>query len=228
LIRKITGNYYLFVVEKETPASPQTPAASTLQRINRKVHIYAGMFSMLFILLFAFSGFMLNHRWKLWDWFSKRVETTRDIAVQIPTDGSDLQKARAILKELGLDGEINRIISEPTKQSFGFDMQRPGQWASVRLDATTGKGTLKTTDMNGWAVIYTLHIFSGHGDKNWKWANVWKFFSDLTAIIMVVLAISGFYMWLNLKTTRRWGLISLEIGATIFILLVWVLSKFNF
>jgi hypothetical protein len=73
-----------------------------------------------------------------------------------------------------------------------------------------------------------MHIFSGHGDKNWKWANVWKFFRDLTAIIMVVLAASGFYMWLNLKTARRWGLLFLEIGATVFILLVWVLSKFNF
>lgn len=209
------------------PPNTRQAAGSTFHKLNRKIHIYSGMFSLLFLLLFAFSGFILNHRWKVWDWFSERVETTRDIAVQMPTVGSDLQKARAILKGLGLDGEINRIVTEPAKQSFGFDMQRPGQWASIRLDSTTGKGTLKTTDMNAWSVVYTLHIFSGHGDKNWLWANVWKFFSDLTAILIIVLSVSGFIMWLNLRSARRWGLVCLEIGVTVFILLVWMLSKFN-
>lgn len=127
-----------------------------------------------------------------------------------------------------MDGELNRIVSEPAKQSFSFDVQRPGQFANVKLDAVTGKGTLKTTNLNAWSILHIMHIFSGHGDKNWKWANVWKFFSNLTAIIMVILALSGFYMWLNLKTARRWGLIFMEIGAVVFFLLVWVLSKFNF
>lgn len=205
----------------------QPTATTTFQRINRKIHIYAGMFSVLFIIFFGLSGFVLNHRWKLWDWFSRRVETVRDVTVQIPAEGSDLQKARAILKQLKVDGEINRIVSEPGKQSFAFDVQRPGQFANVKLDAVSGKGTLKTTDFNAWSIVHMMHIFSGHGDKNWAWANVWKFFSDLTAIIMVLLAASGFYMWLNLKTARRWGLIFLEVGAVIFFLLVWVLSKFN-
>lgn len=209
------------------PFMEPSSSSSTFQRINRKVHIYAGMFSLLFILLFAFSGFVLNHRWKVWDWFSKRVETTRDIVVQIPAEGSDLHKARAILKQLALDGEINRIISEPGKQAFGFDVQRPGQWANIRLDAATGKGTVKITNMNAWSIVHMLHIFSGHGDKNWLWANVWKFFSDLTAIAMIVLAASGFIMWLNVKSARRWGLIFLELGVVIFFALVWMLSKFN-
>jgi len=34
--------------------------------------------------------------------------------------------------------------------------------------------------------------------------------------------------WLKLKTARRRGLIFLELGATVFFLLVSVLSKFNF
>ncbi|MBI4664165.1 MAG: PepSY-associated TM helix domain-containing protein [Verrucomicrobia bacterium] len=215
------------IVENQVPIGQSGPA-SAFQRLNRKIHIYAGMFSILFIVFFGLSGFILNHRWKLWEWFPSRVETTREIAVQIPADGADLQKARAILKQINIDGELQRIVSEPTKQSFSFDVQRPGQTANVKLDTVSGKGTLKTTDLNAWSILHIMHIFSGHGDKNWKWANVWKFFSDLTAIIMVILAVSGFYMWLNLKTARRWGLIFLEIGAVVFFLLVWLLSKFNF
>lgn len=207
-----------------TPDSP----SNSFQKWNRKIHIYAGMFSMLFIIFFGVSGFMLNHRWSIWNWFATRVETTRDVTVQIPSDGTDLQKARAILKQLGVDGEIHRIVSEPVKQTFSFDVQRPGQFANVKLDASNGTGTLKTTDFNAWSILHIMHIFTGHGDKNWVWANVWKFFSDLTAIIMVVLALTGFYMWWNLKTARRWGLIFLELGAAVFVLLVWFLSRFHF
>ena len=206
----------------------QQPPNSAFQRVNRKIHIYTGMFSMLFVLFFALSGFMLNHRWEIWNWFSRRVETTREVTVQIPAEGSDLQKARAVLKQLNVDGEILRIVSEPTKQTFSFNVQRPGQFADVKLDAGSGKGTLKTTDLNAWSILHLMHVFSGHGDKNWKWANVWKFFSDLTAIMTVVLTVSGFFMWLKLKTARRWGLIFMEIGAVLFVLLVWVLSRFNF
>lgn len=185
------------------------------------------MFSLLFVIFFGVSGFVLNHRWKVWDWFSRRVETTREVTVQIPARGSDLEKARAILKQLDVDGEIHRIVSEPAKQTLSFDVQRPGQFANVKLDAVSGKGTLKTSDLNAWSIVHIMHVFSGHGEKNWKWANVWKFFSDATAIITVVLAVTGFYLWLKLKTARRWGLIFLEMGAAIFIFLVWMLSKFN-
>lgn len=200
---------------------------SAFHRINRKLHIYSGLFSILFVIFFGFSGFVLNHRWKIWDWFSTRVEATRDIAVAMPAGGTDLEKARNILKQIGLDGEIHRITSEPVKQTFAFDLQRPGQFANVKLDASTGKGTVKTSNFNSWSIVHIMHIFSGHGDKNWRWANVWKFFSDMTGVALIVLSISGFIMWLKLKSARRWGLIALEAGVVIFLFLVWTLSKFN-
>ena len=201
---------------------------STFQKINRKVHVYAGLFSIIFVIFFGVSGFVLNHRWKIGDWFSTRVEATQDITVSIPATGTDLEKARNILKQLNLDGEIHRITSEPLKQSFSFDLQRPGQFAGVKLNSESGKGTVKTTDFNAWSIVHIMHTFSGHGDKNWKWANIWKFFSDLSAVALVVLSVSGFIMWLRMKSARRWGLVALEAGTVTFLLLVWFLSKFNF
>lgn len=51
---------------------------------------------------------------------------------------------------------------------------------------------------------------------------------DLTATSLIVLAVTGFIMWLKLRNTRRWGLIALEAGAVIFLFIVWTLAKFNF
>jgi|GEM_PF-5868290 hypothetical protein len=53
------------------------------QGFNRKLHIYSGLSFFLFILLFATSGFMLNHRWEVWEYWSQRQETSRPIEVQI-------------------------------------------------------------------------------------------------------------------------------------------------
>ena len=149
------------------------------------------------------------------------MEVTRDITVSIPAAGSDLEKARNVLKQLNQDGEIHRITSEPLKQSFSFDLQRPGQFASVKLNSESGKGTPGR--------LFTLCTPSqGMAIRTWKWANIWKFFSDLSAIALVVLALSGFIIWLKMKSARRWGLIALETGTVTFLLLVWFLSKFNF
>jgi copper chaperone CopZ len=47
----------------------------------------------------------------------------------------------------------------------------------------------------------------------------------LEAIRRVLLA-SGFYLWILLPGQRRIGLLLLETGSVVFLLLLWVLSKF--
>ena len=49
---------------------------------------------------------------------------------------------------------------------------------------------------------------------------------DLTAIAMLVLAASGLYVWIGLKSERKIGLIVLESGATVFLIVFWFLAKF--
>ena len=62
--------------------------------------------------------------------------------------------------------------------------------------------------------------------KNWFGTQVWSLMMDLTAVALLILLSSGFYMWVKVKAERRVGLVCLEIGVAIFGIAFWALCKF--
>lgn len=203
----------------------------TIQNMNRKVHIIAGLTFFPLVLLFAVSGLMLNHRWSVWDYFPQRVEHTRAVQVQIPRGGSDLARARSIISQVGVQGEINYLLHNVKSDSLEIKTTRPGQWSSTRVHLESGAGRVTTTDLNAWSLLPALHVMSGlHSNlpdkKNWVWTEVWSLMMDLTVVALLILLASGFYMWVRLKTERRAGILCLEIGTVIFGIACWALCKF--
>lgn len=202
-----------------------------MNRLLRKIHIYAGLALFLPLFIFAASGFMLNHRWDPWDNFDERTETIDSITVRIPESGTGLEKAAAILVALKMEGEINTLIQEPERDHMLIRSVRPGRFVEINLAPSTGRGTLKVTNLNSWSLLNNLHTFTGlHSNipekKNWFWTSVWSGVIDLTALIMVLLLGTGLYMWTGLQRERRTGLIILELGGAIIILIIWILSRF--
>jgi len=173
---------------------------------------------------------MLNHRWAIWDTFPTRVESEERVVVQIPTSGTDLDKARSILEQLNAGGEINLLVHEPDKNLWRIRTVRPGQWLEINLDPDTGSGTLKRSDFNAWSIMPHMHTFTGlHSNipekKNWVWTKVWSLMMDLTAAATLVLLGTGLYMLMQMTTERRPGLVVLGIGSAVFLLAVWILGK---
>ena len=200
-------------------------------RLNRKLHIYTGLLFFLFILLFTVSGLMLNHRWAIWEYWSERIETTQDIQVVLREEGSDLEKARDVLEQIDVDGEIHFLLHDVQKNALEIRTTRPGMKATVNVDLSSGRGAVKKIDLNAWELLPSMHEMSGlHSNipekKNWIWTQIWSLLMDLTIVALLVLLFSGFYMWLQLKTERRLGLLCLEIGAALFVLIILGLAKF--
>jgi hypothetical protein len=203
----------------------------TFKQLNRKTHIYTGLFLIFFIFLFAISGFMLNHRWSLWDYWKSRNEQVKIILVDIPDEDTDLAKARNILSQTGCTGEIHFISHNVQSNLLEIKTTRPGQKTAIEVDLATGAGQITVTDLNGWELLPALHVLTGlHSNisnkKNWFWTKIWSLMIDITAVGLLVLLASGFYLWLSLGRERRIGLMIMETGFVIFILLLWILSKF--
>lgn len=201
------------------------------QQLNRKIHTYTGLFFLLSFCLFAVSGFMLNHRWAIWEYWSERVETEHDISVTLPAEGSTLEIARSVLNQIDIAGEIRTLRMDSESSRLEINTTRPGLKTHVVLDTNTGSGTLTTTELNAWELLPSMHVMAGlHSNipekKNWGWTQAWSLVMDLTAIAMLVLATSGVYMWIGLKTERRIGLLVLETGAAAFLIVFWFLAKF--
>src|SRR5258707_453229 len=101
----------LSATEPIAPANPPkaSPFLARFERWNRKLHFYVGLFLLFFVWLFAFSGLLLNHpNWTFVESWKNRKDM--DYEREITPPGSevkgDLAQARAILRQLGIEGEI--------------------------------------------------------------------------------------------------------------------------
>ncbi|MFC1614012.1 PepSY-associated TM helix domain-containing protein [Gemmatimonadota bacterium] len=199
-----------------------------IKNLIRQVHVYAGFAMFLPLLLFAVSGFMLNHRWPLWETWNERREVQEQVSVEVPADGTALEKARSVLGQLGLAGEVSTVVLEPQEDSLQVRAQRPGQIVQLDLMLSSGRGTLKRTQLDGWFVVRNLHTLTGlHSNlqekKNWTWTRAWSLVMDFSAVIMVLLAATGLYLW-TVSEERRWaGLTVLALGALAFAAVVLLL-----
>src|SRR5260221_10659681 len=72
------------------------------ERWNRKLHFYSGLFLIVFLWLFAFTGLLLNHpNWTFHESWRNRHETKFQLAIVPPAAGltSDLDQAREFIKK---------------------------------------------------------------------------------------------------------------------------------
>jgi hypothetical protein len=65
---------------------------------NRKLHFYIGLYLLLFLWLFAFTGLLLNHpKWTFKEFWPNRRQWTQAQAIETP-HGGDLEKARDLMR----------------------------------------------------------------------------------------------------------------------------------
>ena len=142
-----------------------------------------------------------------------------------------MEKARDALKQIDVDGEIHFLLHHVKKDILEIRTTRPGMKSTVEVNMNSGKGSVKVIELNAWDILPAMHGMSGlHSNipekKNWILTKVWSLLMDLTIVALLALLGTGFYMWLKIKTERRIGLICLEIGGAVFILIVLALAKF--
>lgn len=202
-----------------------------LGAIIRKAHVYCGIALLLPLILFAVSGFILNHRWALWETWENRQITETQVTVDIAAEGASLGRAQAVLTQLGLKGEISTVVVDVAKNSMQIRAHRPGKQVELNLALDSGSGTLVLTELDFWFVIRNLHTMAGlHSNltekKNWALTRVWSLFMDISAGVTVLLALSGIYMWYGREDTRKSGLAVLATGAGIFVVTVAMMALF--
>lgn len=93
---------------------------------SRKIHIHLGLFLLLFIWLFAFSGLLLNlGDWKISNFYEKRKETSTVTPINIPAGRDSSTLITNIVSQLKIEGEITNVKMWP--DSLHFQVSRPGQ-----------------------------------------------------------------------------------------------------
>lgn len=199
---------------------------------NRKFHIYLGLYFLLFIWLFSISGLVLNHpRWQFAQFWPTREQTSFEQSFQAPVATGNLPMAQDLMRQFKIDGEIYQLTNNVEQGQFAFRVMKPRTRFLIKADLKSQRATIERIRVNGWGVLYALHLFSGVRMENpelkrdWFWTKLWSFSMDALAVGLVVMVLGGVYMWYQLKPKRGWGLVVLALGILSCGLFVFGLSR---
>lgn len=189
---------------------------------NRKLHYYLGLYFLFFLWLFSLSGLLLNHGgWKFAEFWPKRTERSFEHSIRIPPPGPDLERARDLMRQLNIAGEIEWPDGPQAANTLVFDVNRPGQMNHVTVDLTGQRAEVRQIQINAWGVLRVLHTFSGvrmnspERTRDWIMTDIWAFSMDALAVGLLVMVLGSYYLWYRLKAKRRLGLLALAAGSLI-------------
>jgi hypothetical protein len=187
--------------------------------INRRTHLYLGLFLLPWLTMYGVSSFIVIHK----TWFQKdrgpTWEPLFEKAYSRPiSDKVDLRtSAQEILKDCGLEGAFWAKRLDPNTllvNRFTF-------WGSTRLTYDMGKQTLRAERERRPVSqgIVEIHFRGGFRQRGF-WNNFWGVLVDVVCVAIVTWVISGLIMWWNLPRLRIWGAVAVVSGLTLFSILV--------
>lgn len=185
----------------------------------RSLHVYFGLFISPFILILSISVLAFNHAAFLNQ--MKPVKSLPEIRTRldnIPYDTTDLLTARAIIRKLGINGEIN-FINKNDNQIF-FPVHKPGLKTIVAVNTRTDSVVITRQVEGSIRAMNFLHIMPGqHNAKirgNSLYMKIWRLMADTMVYLLLFLVLSGIFLWYFLEFERNTGFYILLSGTLFF------------
>ena len=176
----------------------------------RWLHIYLSMVSFTALMFFAVTGITLNHP----TWLGADKQSVRDASGEIKEEWlagapNQLEIAEHLRSDQKLRGRV--VQFEVGELDCMIVFKSPGYAADIMLDRQTGKYQLTETS-SGWvSIMNDLHKGRDSGSG-------WSLLIDVSAIMMILVSISGFALLLYLKLRRVAGLLTALAGTILFAL----------
>ena len=197
----------------------------TIGHINRRIHLYLGMFLLPWFLMYGISSAMFSHgsyfgglyRDGVPDW-TKRLEHPYDRAV--PEGADDREIGARILEDIGLEGAFGTY--RPSKRRLNVYLY--DFWSATRISYFIEESRLLAEDKRfRWDHFLTgLHARGGFKQDSFL-HDTWGFVVDVVQLAILVWIASGIYMWWLLAQTRRWGYLALGGGIVCFLVFMLML-----
>ncbi len=187
--------------------------------LSRWLHIYLSMVSFFILLFFAITGITLNHT----EWFVDQQKTSTAkgkltlewVKGKDSTNVSKLEVVEYIRKKHGIGGAVSEFTSDEYQCTISFN--GPGYTADVFVNREDGSYDISETRTGIFGIMNDLHKGRDSGKH-------WGILIDISAILMVVVSLTGLVMLFFLKKKRTAGVLLILLGTAISILvyLIWV------
>jgi hypothetical protein len=203
----------------EAGPSPRRRSAR-LRAWTRKLHNYLALYLLLFLWLFSVSGLVLNHsKWSVSRFWDARQESTTERAIRAPAATGDAAMAAELMRELALVGEVGETRRNADGARFEFQVVKPGRVYRVEARLDSARAHVTEIRLNAWGVLDALHKFTGVRmdqpalTRDWLLTRLWSLAMDAVALGLVVLVLSGVYLWYRRGDARRGGLVAIAFGV---------------
>lgn len=196
--------------------SRQRPFKQRLQTLIRLLHIYASLIGLMTVLFFGVTGLTLNHP----QWFDTGYQAVREDTGAIEKSlisGDAAEKNKLEIVEFlrakhGIHAALKDFQIDEYQLNISF--AGPAYTADFSVNRETAVYQFNELRLGVTAIINDLHKGRDSGP-------VWSLFIDVSAVLMIFIAITGTMLLIWLKRLWRSGIWSLIVGAVFFGLLAW-------
>ncbi len=196
----------------------QRRVVASVEAWNRRLHYYLGLYFLLFTWLFSFTGLLLNHpRWAL-SRIPNNPNPSLERQIEAPAGATDLERARDLMRQLGVRGEIEWPQPPMAPGRLDFNVAYPKQAFQIRVDLERRLATVQQIDRSAWSAVRIMHAFSGSRynvpatSRDWVLTTAWVVAMDALAVGLLVMVLGSYYMWYRIKPNRSLGWIALSAG----------------
>jgi hypothetical protein len=177
--------------------------------------MFLALFLVPWVLVYAISTIVMNHRAE-----RGRAEFTvveeRPYSVEYSPDEERNEVASRIMADLDLEGK-HGVWGTLEDGSIGIHRHRALKDLLVKIDLKESELVIEESDFSIVRFLNNMHRRRGY-NLDYFQDDAWSFSVDLFIIGMIFWALSGLWMWWELKVTRRWGSIVMGSGVALFAL----------
>jgi len=165
------------------------------------------MLAMVLFFFFGLTGFMLNHS----EWFG--LDATRTSERRITLDRGLIEKPDKLemveyLRSVGrITGMVQPFDLPEPGQPFHIAFKAPKTSTDVDISAADAIATVTTETRGVMGLLTRLHTAREAGVA-------WQLLLDVSAVLIVGAALSGFVIWTSVPKHRVAGIIALVLSAT--------------
>jgi hypothetical protein len=195
-------------------------------KVVRRIHMYAALFLAPWMLMYALSTIVMNHRASFQEQYGGTlvnwvIEREQQYTSQLDAAADARAIGRQIMRDLRLDGHFNVNMSRDRKK---LTLVRTDPVTPRRITYTPddGKLVVEKQELRAQPFLESLHRRRGFQSGSVP-DILWAISVDLVIVTMVVWVLTGLWMWWELKITRRLGAICLMTGLALFALFLFTI-----
>lgn len=179
---------------------------------SRLIHVYVSMALLTLLLFFSVTGITLNHP----EWFSESQADIEEVELAVdlklinnpPLSLEQITQVVAVVEQELVLSLANAVI-ESSRDELFLSIKKAGENTSITLDLASGELFFERTDYGLWALLNDLH-------KGRNTSAFWGWIIDITSVLCIIFAISGFILAMPQRRFNR--TLTLSLGVTIAII----------